>query len=80
MQGGEPIPAGGTSAAHWGKWHPRGSPWAAPPTHPPGTICGYKFLDSSAHKQLLTLRDRAIADLQAILKEEFDEDEIRRVL
>ncbi len=80
VQGGDPIPVGGPSAAHWGKWHPRGTPWAPPPTDTPVMIRGYKFLDSSAHKQLLTLRDRAIADLQVILKDEFYEDETRRIL
>ncbi len=81
--GGDPIypeELGGPSAAAARVQRPRGSPWAQPPTHTPVVIRGYRFSDSSTHPQMVALRDQTIADLQAVLQDDFDEEEIRRLL
>ncbi|MCP4194705.1 MAG: hypothetical protein GY768_29225, partial [Planctomycetaceae bacterium] len=83
VEGGDPIypeEHGGPSAAAARVQRPRGSPWAQSPTYTLVTIRGYRFSDSSIHRQMNTLRDQTIADLQAALKENFDEEEIRRLL
>ncbi len=77
--GGDPTypeEPGGPSAAAVRVQRPRGSPWAQPPTYTPVTIRA----DWSIHRQMNTLRDQTIADLQAVLQDDSDEEAIRRLL
>ncbi len=66
--------------------HSVGAPWslggpsAAEPMRTTLRIRGNKLLDSSAQRQLRTLRGQTVADLQAVLKEEYKEEELRRRL
>ncbi|MCP4192200.1 MAG: hypothetical protein GY768_16435, partial [Planctomycetaceae bacterium] len=83
VEGGDPIqpdPWGGPSAAATWYQRPRGSPWAEPPAFTLVTIRGYRFADSSIHRQMNTLRDQTIQSLQEVLQESFNEEEIRRLL